>query len=106
MVYAAKRGKNRCPTHPGALLRDDIIPATGTAYHTTNIEDGVALADEAARDDLATRYPGLWQRVTTRRRFMAEVLGIRLRPEVLPLSDLAGYLPPFWLSPELAMRRA
>src|SRR3954469_15719707 len=29
MAYAAKRGKNRCPTHPGALLRDDIIPATG-----------------------------------------------------------------------------
>ena len=29
MVYAAKRGKNRCPTHPGALLRDDVIPATG-----------------------------------------------------------------------------
>ena len=29
MVYAAKRGKNRCPTHPVALLRDDIIPATG-----------------------------------------------------------------------------
>jgi len=29
MVYAAKRGKNRCPTRPGALLRDDIIPATG-----------------------------------------------------------------------------
>jgi hypothetical protein len=36
---------------------------------------------------------------------MAEVLGIRLRPEVLPMSDLAGYLPPFWLSPRLAMRR-
>jgi antitoxin HigA-1 len=29
MVYAAKRSKNRCPTHPGALLRDEIIPATG-----------------------------------------------------------------------------
>ena len=29
MVYAAKRNKTRCPTHPGALLRDDIIPATG-----------------------------------------------------------------------------
>ena len=29
MIYAAKRNKNRCPTHPGALLRDDIIPATG-----------------------------------------------------------------------------
>jgi addiction module HigA family antidote len=29
MVAAAKRAKDRCPTHPGALLRDDIIPATG-----------------------------------------------------------------------------
>jgi addiction module HigA family antidote len=29
MAYTAKRGKNRCPTHPGALLRDDVIPATG-----------------------------------------------------------------------------
>jgi antitoxin HigA-1 len=29
MAYAAKRAKNRCPTHPGALLRDDILPATG-----------------------------------------------------------------------------
>jgi Xaa-Pro aminopeptidase len=90
----------------GMALQLDIIPATGTVYHTTNIEDGIALADEAARDDLAARYPGLWQRVTARRRFMAEVLGIRLRPEVLPLSNLAGYLPPYWLSPHLAMRRA
>ena len=89
----------------GMALQLDIIPATGTVYHTSNIEDGVVLADEAARDDLAARYPGLWQRVTTRRQFMAEALGIRLRPEVLPMSDLAGYLPPFWLSPHLAMRR-
>jgi addiction module HigA family antidote len=29
MVRSAKRGKSRCPTHPGTLLRDDIIPATG-----------------------------------------------------------------------------
>src|SRR3954467_6352319 len=29
MVYAAKRSKSRCPTHPGALLRDDALPATG-----------------------------------------------------------------------------
>jgi hypothetical protein len=35
----------------------------------------------------------------------AEALGISLKPEVLPLSNLAGYLPPFWLSPHLAMRR-
>ncbi len=29
MVYRAKRNPNRCPTHPGALLREDIIPAVG-----------------------------------------------------------------------------
>jgi antitoxin HigA-1 len=29
MIYLAKRHSKRCPTHPGALLRDDIIPATG-----------------------------------------------------------------------------
>jgi amino acid transporter len=83
----------------------DIIPATGTAYHTTNIEDGVALADEAARADLAARYPEAWARIVHRREFMAGRLGIRLRPEVLPLSNLAGYLPPYWLAPGLAMRK-
>src|SRR5260221_274663 len=29
MVYTAKRDPNRGPTHPGALLRDEMIPATG-----------------------------------------------------------------------------
>jgi addiction module HigA family antidote len=28
MTYA-KRNRNRCPTHPGGLLREDVIPATG-----------------------------------------------------------------------------
>jgi hypothetical protein len=37
---------------------------------------------------------------------MAEALGIALRPEVLPLSNLAGFLPPFLLRPDLAMTRA
>jgi addiction module HigA family antidote len=29
MAHAAKRNPDRCPTHPGALLREDVIPATG-----------------------------------------------------------------------------
>jgi Xaa-Pro aminopeptidase len=89
----------------GMTLQLDIIPATGTVYHTSNIEDGIALADEALRADLADRYPDLWQRVGRRREFLAGTLGITLRPEVLPLSNMAGYLPPFWLAPNLAMRR-
>ena len=27
--YAAIRNADRCPTHPGELLREDLIPATG-----------------------------------------------------------------------------
>jgi antitoxin HigA-1 len=27
--YVAKRNLNRCPSHPGALLREVVIPATG-----------------------------------------------------------------------------
>ncbi len=90
----------------GMALQLDIIPATGTAYHTSNIEDGVALADDTLRAELAARYPGMWQRARARRAFMADALGISLKPEVLPLSNLAGYLPPLWLSPQLAMRRS
>ena len=33
---------------------------------------------------------------------MADTLGIRLKPEVLPFSNLAGYLPPFLLAPKRA----
>jgi len=29
MVHVAKRYSGRCPSHPGALLREDVIPATG-----------------------------------------------------------------------------
>ena len=28
--YASKRNARRCPTHPGTLLRDDVLPALGT----------------------------------------------------------------------------
>ena len=28
-TFKAVRDPSRCPTHPGALLREDVIPATG-----------------------------------------------------------------------------
>jgi hypothetical protein len=81
----------------------DVIPATGTAYFTSNIEDGIALADEDLRAAFAARHPAAWQRIQARRRFMSEALGIRLKPEVLPFSNIPAYLPPFLLSPDRAM---
>jgi len=90
----------------GMYLQVDVIPATGTDYFTTNIEDGVALGDEALRHELAARYPETWQRIQARRLFMAEQLGIELHPDVLPFSNLAAWLPPFLLDTGRAMTAA
>jgi hypothetical protein len=92
--------------HSGMALQCDIIPATGTPYFTTNIEDGVGLADESLRAAFAAGYPDAWARIGARRHFMAETLGIDLHPDVLPFSNLAALLPPFLLRPDRAMTMA
>jgi Xaa-Pro aminopeptidase len=90
----------------GQMIQCDIIPAAGPPYYGANIEDGIALLDERGRAELRDRHPDIASRVDARRAFMAEVLGIRLKPEVMPLSNLAAAYPPFLLSPDrlLALR--
>ena len=90
----------------GMALQVDIIPATGTEYFTTNIEDGVALADVAMRREFAERYPDAWARIHARRDFMRDSLGITLHDDVLPFSNIPAYLVPFLLSPRRAMTMA
>jgi hypothetical protein len=90
----------------GMAFQVDVIPATGTEYFTTNIEDGIVLADATLRTDLGRRYPGLWTRVERRRAFMAEALGIELHPDVLPLSNIPAVLSPFLLRPDRVMSLA
>ncbi|HEX2766696.1 MAG TPA: aminopeptidase P family N-terminal domain-containing protein [Candidatus Limnocylindria bacterium] len=90
----------------GMCFQVDVIPATGTEYFTTNIEDGIALADASLRDALAAAHPDAWERIVRRRAFMADALGIELHPDVLPLSNLAAALPPFLLRPDRVMTLA
>jgi Xaa-Pro aminopeptidase len=87
----------------GMTFQVDVIPATGTEYFTTNVEDGVALADQALRDRLAADHPDAWARIQARRRFMHDTLGIDLHPDVLPFSNLPTCLPPFLLRPDRVM---
>jgi len=94
------------PLRSGMALQVDVIPATGTEYFTTNIEDGVAIADAALRSQLAALYPDAWDRIEARRRFMRESLGIAVGDDVLPLSNLPAFLPPFLLRPDRAMTLA
>ena len=95
---------SKVPLKSGMALQVDVIPATGTDYFTTNIEDGIALADGELRAAFAKAYPEAWTRIQARRDFMEHILGIRLKPEVLPFSNIPAYLPPYLLSPQRAMQ--
>lgn len=98
-VYAG----STIPLASGMAIQVDVIPATHSPWFTTNIEDGIALADAPLREAFAARYPEAWRRIEHRRAFMADVLGIRLKPEVLPFSNIPAYLPPFLLAPRRVM---
>ena len=99
-IYAGSEVRLRS----GMALQVDVIPASHSPYHTTNIEDGIALADFDLRQAFWRKYPAAWDRIQRRRNFMRSTLGIKLKPEVLPFSNMPAYLPPFWLSPQRAMR--
>jgi hypothetical protein len=93
----------------GMALQMDIIPVSRGPYCVANAEDGVVLADESLRAELASRHPEAWKRIQMRHQFMRDALGIRLRPEVLPLGNTPGLFPPYFLSPRrvcCAVRRA
>ena len=53
--YAAKRDPNRCPTHPGELLREDVIPATGRTK--SEIAALLGISRQHLYDILAERKP-------------------------------------------------
>lgn len=89
----------------GNAIQLDIIPMPGAPYHTAQIEDGIVLADAELRAGIRSRYPEMWARIEARRAMLSEVFGITVNDDVLPLSNTAGYLPPFWLAPQLAMVR-
>jgi hypothetical protein len=94
------------PLRSGMALQVDIIPATGTAWFTSNIEGGLILADAALRDALADRFPDAHARMLARQAFVRDRLGIRLHDDVLPLSNLPAYLPPFLLRPDRVLTMA
>ena len=81
----------------------DIIPATNTKYFSTNIEDGIVLLDQEDRKIFEKKYPEAMKRINERRIFMKDKLGINLKPEVMPLSNIPAYLNPFILSKNLTV---
>jgi hypothetical protein len=79
-------------------LQMDIIPVSKGAFVCANMEDGVVLADAELRQAWAKRFPASWQRIVARRDFMIKKLGIKIKEEVLPLSNIPAYYAPYLLS--------
>jgi|TARA_R110002072_G_scaffold207355_1_gene364938 addiction module HigA family antidote len=70
------RNPNRCPTHPGELLREDVIPATGKSK--AEISRLLGVSRQHLHDLLAERKP--------------------VSPEVaVRIAKLFGTAPLFWI---------
>jgi Xaa-Pro aminopeptidase len=87
----------------GMIFQVDIIPSV-PGYAGVSAEECVALADEQLRTEIQTEYPELWERITTRRAYLSKELSLALPDEVLPLSNTVGYLRPFYLAKNKALK--
>jgi hypothetical protein len=88
----------------GMLLACDIFSTANGPQQMVHCEDTVAVADQELRAELAGRHPAVWARIIARRQFMRERLGIQVTDDLLPFSVIPAYLPPFWLTPDMALR--
>jgi Xaa-Pro aminopeptidase len=86
----------------GMLIQVDIIPSSNI-YFSTRVEDGVLLADENLRNELKKEYPECYSRCIKRKKFMIQELEMDVPEDVLPLSNMPGIIPPFFLDPRKVM---
>lgn len=101
------------PVRPGSTERIrsgmpfqvDVIPVPMPDGQALNCEDPVTFADEALRAEIAARHPDCAARIEKRRTFMRDVLGVNVKPSILPLSATPLALPPFWLTPDRVFAR-
>ncbi len=84
--------------YSGMALQMDIIPVSEKEFVCSNMEDGIVLANETLRNEWAKRFPASWKRIEQRRSFMMNEIGINIKPEVLPLSNIPAYYTPYLLS--------
>jgi Xaa-Pro aminopeptidase len=83
----------------GMYMQIDIIPSH-PLYNSSRMEEGIVIADADLQSALGKRYPDVLARCLARRDFMRNVVGFEVPDEVMPLSDSAGLVPPFFLAPQ------
>lgn len=88
----------------GQLLQVDIIPSI-SGYGGAGCEDGIAVADQQLRAEIADQYPEIWLRMKRRRNFLQDKLNINIAEEILPLNDIVAYYRPYVLNHEVAFKK-
>jgi hypothetical protein len=84
--------------YSGMALQMDIIPVSKGEFVCANMEDGIVLADEKLQSEWSEKFPTSWKRIQQRREFMINQIGIKIKPEVLPLSNMPAYYSPYLLN--------
>ena len=85
------------PLRSGMLFQSDVIPGS-PVFASTRMEDTYALAGRELQRELAVAFPEVYRRCLARRDFMRGTLHLPVDDSVLPLSNLAGIVPPYLLS--------
>lgn len=73
----------------GMALQCDYTVTRTQPFMSAHVEDGLVIADQALREEVARLSPGCWARIERRREFITKELHVDLPEEVLPLSDLS-----------------
>ena len=102
-VHSPIRPGSDDPIVSGMALQCDIIPDNAHERWAANCEDTVVVADAELRDELAAKHPDVWRRIGVRKSLLRDQLGLEVADELLPLTTIPAYLPPFWLSPQSAL---
>ena len=84
-------------------LQMDIIPAPEKPYNTILAEDGILVMNETLQNQMQKKFPDAWHSLADKKKFMREKLGITLKPEVFPVSNIPGILRPFIFDRRRAM---
>lgn len=86
----------------GMIFQVDIIPSV-PGYGGVSAESTIAIADEALREEIRSRYPAMWERMQERRAYLKDVLGIPVSEEILPMCSTVAYLRPYLLDKDKAL---
>lgn len=86
----------------GEIFETDIIPSV-EGYNGVSAESTCAIAAAPLQEEIQREYPEMWRRIENRRKYIKEVLGINLHPNVLPMCSTLGYMRPLALSRKAAI---